>query len=113
MKIVTVTVNDILVKKIGLDRLVPGKEVTLYRPKGCKQCFNIGYSGRVGITEILALAPKVKDCIMARTGEYRIKEAGRKDGMITMREDGLEKALGGLTSLEEVVRVTAPDEELK
>ena len=43
-------------------------------------------------------------------GEFKIKEAGRREGMVTMREDGLKKALAGLTTLEEVLRVTAPDE---
>ena len=49
---------------------------------------------------------------MAHVGEFKIKEAGRSDGMSTMREDGLKKALAGLTTLEEVLRVTASDEEM-
>ncbi len=101
---------DVLIKKIGLDKAAGGKDVKLFRGKGCKVCGNLGYSGRIGITEILVLTPKVKDLIMRRAGEYKIKEAGREDGMVTMREDGLKKALLGLTSLEEVLRVTAADE---
>ena len=98
-----------LAKKLGLDKLTKGKEATLYRGKGCKHCFELGYSGRVGITEVLVLTPKVKELIMQRAGEYKIKEVGRQEGMVTMREDGLIKALEGLTSLEEILRVTAPD----
>ena len=47
---------------------------------------------------------------MNRAGEYKIKGAARQEGMVTMREDGLTKAAEGLTSLEEVLRITAPDE---
>ena len=50
--------------------------------------------------------------ILANAGEYKIKEAGRHEGTATMREDGMSKVIEGLTSLEEVLRVTAPDELL-
>lgn len=106
----TYPIPDVLAKKVGLAKIYPGQEIKLFRPKGCKACFNIGYSGRVGITEIMVLTPKVKDLIMQRAGEHKIKEAARQDGMVTMREDGLVKAHEGLTSLEEVLRVTAPDD---
>lgn len=99
-------------QKVGLDRIVGNKAVQLFRARGCKNCFNTGYSGRVGITEILVLTPKVKELILNRAGEGKIKQAGRHDGMSTMREDGLCKALSELTSLEEVLRVTAADEKI-
>jgi type IV pilus assembly protein PilB len=85
----------------------------LYRGKGCKHCFQLGYSGRVGISEILVLTPMVKEQILQRAGELKIKELGRRGGMRTMREDGMSKALAGLTTVEEVLRVTAPDEDLQ
>ena len=59
----------------------------------------------------MVLSPKIKELILARAGEFKIKNAGRADGMKTMREDGLAKALAGLTTLEEVLRVTGPDED--
>jgi len=108
----TYSVSKDLAKKVGLGKFVQSGEVKLSRPKGCKQCFNIGYASRVGITEILSLTPRIKDCIMKKGGEYKIKQAGRQEGMVTMREDGLAKAMEGLTSLEEVLRVTAPDDEI-
>jgi type IV pilus assembly protein PilB len=73
---------------------------------------NTGYFGRVVISEILVLTPKVREFILKRAGELKIKGVGREEGMVTMREDGLQKAMAGFTSLEEVLRVTAPDEEL-
>ena len=102
-----------LVEKIGLSRAAKSKEVKLYRAKGCKSCFQTGYQGRVCITEILVLTPAVKELILAHAGEFKIKEVGRKEGMVTMREDGVRKALAGLTTLEEVLRVTAPDEVME
>lgn len=101
-----------VVAKVGLARISSEKEIKLYRAKGCKRCFNTGYQGRVGITEILIFTPAVKELILNRAGEFKIKEQARKESMKTMREDGLAKALAGLTTLEEVLRVTASDEAL-
>ena len=101
-----------LKERLKIGKLTSQKEVKFTRGKGCKSCLKTGYSGRVGITEILILTPAVKDRILHRKGELKIKEIGRREGMVTMREDGLNKALEGLTSLEEVLRVTAPDEDL-
>ena len=109
----TYVIPNELVERLMLRRLTQANEIRMTRGKGCKNCLNTGYRGRIGITEILVLTPAVKEQILHRKGELKIKEVGRREGMITMREDGLNKALAGLTSLEEVLRVTAPDEEIK
>jgi type II secretory ATPase GspE/PulE/Tfp pilus assembly ATPase PilB-like protein len=106
-------ISDTVYTKMGIARIMPDKDRKFFKPIGCDKCFKTGYKGRIGITEILVLTPKVKDAILRRSGEINIKAIGRREGMITMREDGLIKASRGLTTLEEVVRVTAPDEELK
>lgn len=108
----TYTIPKELIERLHIEKLSKQKEVKMTRGKGCKACLNSGYSGRIGITEILILTPAVKECILQKKGELKIKEIGRKEGMVTMREDGLIKALEGSTSLEEVLRVTAPDEVL-
>ena len=64
----------------------------------------------MGINEELVLTAAVKKLVLARAGEIEIKEQARRDGMRTLREDALAKAARGLTSLEEVARVTAADE---
>lgn len=98
-------------ERIGLLKIIhSGKDVELFRGKGCKRCFQTGYKGRVGITEILNFSPQIKELVLARAGEFKIKEVARAEGMKTMREDGLAKAAAGLTTLEEVLRVTALDE---
>jgi type IV pilus assembly protein PilB len=91
-------------------RLPPEHKPEFYRGKGCPQCFNIGYSGRVGIGEILMLTTKVRELILNKAQEHLIKRQARSEGMRTLRENGVESALQGLTSIEEVLRVTAPDE---
>lgn len=106
-----VRISDTLFNKLGIARILPGKDNLFFRGKGCAHCQKSGFDGRVGIHEILVLAPEVKKLILNRAGEIQIKAAGRRDGMRTMREDALAKAAKGLTSLEEVVRVTAQDED--
>ncbi|MBF0479434.1 MAG: Flp pilus assembly complex ATPase component TadA [Candidatus Omnitrophica bacterium] len=107
------TPPEAVIEKVGLRQVTQDKEIILYRGKGCEQCFKSGYKGRVGITEILVMTPALKEVIMAMAGEPKVKEVSRREGMITMREDALLKALKGLTTLEEVLRITAPDEILE
>jgi len=107
------TVSSAVVKSLDLEKIFPKgtKKFEVYKGKGCKRCLDSGYRGRVGITEILVLTPKVRDLILKRSSELKIKEAARAEGMKTMREDGLDKVKEGLTTLEEVLRITAPDEK--
>ncbi len=101
-----------IIEKFHLKQMFPKgtKTFELFRGKGCKKCLGSGYKGRVGITEIFILSLKIRELILARAGEFKLKEAARIDGMKTMREDGISKVIEGLTSLEEVMRITAPDE---
>jgi type IV pilus assembly protein PilB len=102
------------VKKEVVDSLKLNLEGTkkplIFHGKGCPNCFNLGYSGRVGIAEVLMLSPTIRDLILSRAQEHIIKLQARKEGMRTLREEGLKAVLEGSTSLEEVLRVTAPDE---
>jgi len=103
------TIKEDVLVNLKLD---PRKYVKkeFFRGKGCAHCFNLGYSGRTGIAEVLLLSPKIRELILARAQEHIIKEQARKEGLITLREDGLASVFKGLTSLEEILRVTAPDE---
>ncbi len=85
--------------------------VVVYKGKGCKKCFNIGYSGRIAIAEVLILTMAVKELILQKAQEHEIKAMARKEGMQTLRENGLAKVLEGATTLEEILRVTAEDEK--
>jgi general secretion pathway protein E len=96
---------DITLQSLGVrpDRL--GK-YTFYRPKGCDQCFNTGYRGRIGIYEIMLMDNKLKSLVQRTFDAYQIKQEALKQGMVTLRRDGIEKVLRGITSIEEVIRVT-------
>ncbi|MDO8603397.1 MAG: ATPase, T2SS/T4P/T4SS family [Candidatus Omnitrophota bacterium] len=87
-----------------------GKVGSFYRAKGCSACLHTGYAGRVGICEVLALTPAIRNLVLKRARENELKKIARDEGMRTLREDGIAKVLEGLTSLEEVLRVTVADE---
>ena len=93
--------------KVHLDGV---KDPKFFRGKGCSHCFNMGYSGRTGIAEVLLLSSSVRELILSQAQEHIIKEQARKEGMRTLREDGLAQVFKGFTTIEEVLRVTAPDE---
>ncbi|MBF0330703.1 MAG: Flp pilus assembly complex ATPase component TadA [Candidatus Omnitrophica bacterium] len=105
-----IKITQTLYDKLGIGLSFPGKDLTYYRGKGCTQCGGTGYSGRVGINEVLPITTAVRKLILSKVGEIDIKVQARLEGMQTMREDALIKAAKGLTTLEEVVRVTAADE---
>ncbi len=84
---------------------------TLKKGKGCSECSR-GYKGRLGIYEIFMLDESIQDLIYQKVDASMIRERARSLGMRTLREDGLRKAAAGVTTLEEVMRVTASDAEM-
>jgi type IV pilus assembly protein PilB len=84
-----------------------GGEVEAYEPVGCSRCNQSGYRGRVGIYSVMRMSELIKEMTVAQSSEAEIEAAARKEGMLTLREDGLLKVRSGMTSLEEVLRVTA------
>jgi general secretion pathway protein E len=80
--------------------------VKLYQGAGCEKCLQTGYMGRTGIFELLLVDDPIRDLIVRRQGSHLIKEAAVEKGMRTLRQDGLRRALEGMTTLEEVCRVT-------
>jgi type IV pilus assembly protein PilB len=84
-----------------------GTEVEAYEPVGCGRCNNSGYRGRVGIYSVMSLSEQLKQMTISRAPETEIAAVAREEGMLTLREDGVVKIRAGVTSLEEVLRVTA------
>jgi type IV pilus assembly protein PilB len=82
-------------------------ELEAYEPVGCGRCNQSGYKGRVGLYSVMTLTERLKEMAVAHAPEAEIATAAREEGMCTLREDGVEKVRAGLTSLEEVLRVTA------
>lgn len=84
----------------------PGKELKLWISKGCEECNTTGYKGRTGIHEFLLAANPIKKLIMKKASADEIEQAAIQAGMTTMRQDGWLKVIAGLTSLDEILRVT-------
>jgi type II secretory ATPase GspE/PulE/Tfp pilus assembly ATPase PilB-like protein len=79
--------------------------IDFYKPKSSKDCPD-GYKGRIGIREALEISETIQQMIVKRATSGEIEIQARKEGMLTMLEDGFVKAIQGITSLEEVLRVT-------
>jgi general secretion pathway protein E len=80
----------------------------IYRPVGCLECRNTGYTGRIGLYEILLLSPEVRRLINAEADVAKIREVAYKEGMKPLRISGAMKVALGLTTLEEVIKVAPP-----
>jgi type II secretory ATPase GspE/PulE/Tfp pilus assembly ATPase PilB-like protein len=81
------------------------RQDTFYYGKGCEQCGNTGYLGRVGIHEVLVPGPEVRDAVLNKESSVKLKEIAVANGMATMIEDGFLKAQQGITTIEEVLRM--------
>ncbi len=96
-------------KKIGIDKsIIPNGK--LYRSKGCGVCLETGYSGRTGIFEILVMNDDVRNLTLTTTDSTTIKRKAIEHGMTTLKMDGANKILRGLTSVDEVLRVAEENE---
>jgi type II secretory ATPase GspE/PulE/Tfp pilus assembly ATPase PilB-like protein len=95
-------------RSLGLDRVRPGD--TFYKADGCDECLGTGYAGRVAIYEILVVDDVIRDLIMQRADASTLKHEAMRRGTKTLRQDGLEKFRLGLTTAEEVMRVTQGDD---
>jgi type IV pilus assembly protein PilB len=84
-----------------------GGELEAYEPAGCSRCNQSGYKGRVGLYSVMKMSDRIKEMTVAQSPEAEIAAVAKEEGMLTLREEGLTKVRGGLTSLEEVIRVTA------
>ena len=96
-----------LLREAGIDpEMLKGG--TLYkRGKGCQLCGFTGYKGRIAITEVMPISPQLRDMILKGATSDELRETARKEGMRTLREDAIIKLKKGITTVEEVLRVTA------
>lgn len=90
---------------LGLDKSVL-KNNTFYRKKGCNLCMQTGFRGRSAIFEILTVDDEIKKLVLKTSDANQINDLAIKQGMITLQKDGIEKVLSGITTTEEVLRVT-------
>jgi type IV pilus assembly protein PilB len=78
----------------------------IFEPVGCPKCSNTGYKGRTGLYEVMPISGEIREMILNRCSSTEIKEQAVKEGMLTLRADGVEKLKAGWTSVEEVLRET-------
>lgn len=100
------TATEVELKMMGVPHM-PGTPLpTVWRPVGCRECANTGYSGRVAIQQVMGVDAKIEDLIARGATSLEIEKIARENGMTSLREDGWQKALQGITSVDEVLRVT-------
>lgn len=92
-------------EKVMMD-LSPEMPVTIYDPKGCPQCDNTGYRGRIGVYEILQMTPALKKIVSSRGGADQIKDQALRDGMSTLHMSATRYVLNGITSFPEMARIS-------
>lgn len=94
--------DPVVIRRLGLQ--AKEGELKVFQGKGCDKCDQTGYRGRIGIYEMLIVTPELTPLILERADAGAIRRAARAQGMRTMVEDGIRKAIRGLTTLEEVAR---------
>jgi general secretion pathway protein E len=95
-----------LVKQLGLQRFTGTAEISLCRPRGCDECLGTGYFGRTTIFETLIMSDAIRRLVLRHAESGELQRAAVEEGMRTMYEDGMIKALAGDTTIEEVLKVT-------
>ncbi len=98
-----------VVQEFGLERYAGGKPITLYRPVGCEACAATGYSGRLGIMEMMPMTDSIRSLVMRHAVSGDLRRQAIAEGMQTLYEDGLRKVVAGIVTLDEVLRVTRED----
>ncbi|KIU02307.1 MULTISPECIES: GspE/PulE family protein [unclassified Frigoribacterium] len=88
-------------------RVGPDENPTVYQPVGCQQCSNTGYRGRIALHEVMSVSEEIERLAVSRASSAEIGRVAREQGMLSLRQDGWEKAKLGLTSVEEILRVVA------
>ena len=106
-----VELDNASINQTGLRPYVTGANCTVYQAVGCESCMKTGYSGRTGIHELFVLDDVMHGAIMSGADATVLHAAAKEQGMTTLYEDGLRKVLEGVTSMEEVLRVTRDQSE--
>ena len=99
--------SEKLLEEMGLPS---SKRIKFHRGKGCDKCLNTGYKGRIGIFELMLPDDAIKTLTVAKASSAEIRKAAIKGGMKTIQKDGIDKVMAGITTIEEVLRVTQQEE---
>jgi len=102
--------DDQALKEMGVDPSTVDRDLMISQPVGCPECRGRGYSGRLALFEVLIMNDEIRDMAYKETPTTEIRKVARKHGMRTLREDGWQKVINGLTTIDEVRRSTAEEE---
>ncbi|MEJ2722373.1 MAG: ATPase, T2SS/T4P/T4SS family, partial [bacterium] len=100
-----VRLHEETLRELGIEE--SPDELTLFEARGCIECNDTGYSGRLGLYEVMSVSSAIREMIIERRQAADIKQKSIEEGMLTLRADGLEKFKRGTTSLEEILRETS------
>jgi len=100
------TTDEMIKARVSPDVAAAADGVVFYRKKGCPRCGQTGYKGRIGVYQLLVMSENLETMAAAKAGREEIERAAIEEGMRTLWDDGLAKVAAGLTSLEELARVT-------
>jgi type IV pilus assembly protein PilB len=101
--------DEEVARELQLD-LAEGRAAQLSEGAGCVDCNSNGYRGRQGVYEVMTMTPRLRELTLDRASAGEIKKAAIEEGMLTLRRDGLEKLKRGVTTVEEILKETAPDD---
>jgi general secretion pathway protein E/type IV pilus assembly protein PilB len=85
----------------------------IYEAVGCRECRDVGYSGRMGVYELLTTTDEIRQLATDRSSTWEIKKAAAECGMETLRDDGWLKVIDGKTTIDEIIRITKSDRTIK
>ena len=106
-----VEVDPAVLQQVQLpQKYIDDPKFTIFHGKGCRSCNNTGYAGRMSIVEVFLMSDDIRKLVVQRKSADRIKAFAMEQGMLTLRMVALRKMIRGEIPLEEVVRVTSPDE---
>ena len=97
------TPSTLLQKELGL---IPDRKILFYRGKGCDLCRGTGYRGRIAVFEVIDVTPAIRHLTLAKASVDELREQAQKEGMVSLKEDAMNKVLSGVTTVEEIGRVT-------
>jgi type IV pilus assembly protein PilB len=100
------TTDEMIKARVSPDVAAAADGVVFYRKKGCPRCGQTGYKGRVGVYQLLVMSENLEGLAAAKASREELERAAIEEGMRTLWDDGLSKVAAGLTSLEELARVT-------
>jgi general secretion pathway protein E len=95
-----------MVQQLGLHRYSSAADITLHQPQGCDECRGTGFFGRTSIFETMILSDEIRRLVLRHAEANELQRAAVAEGMRTMYDDGMIKAIAGETTVEEVLRVT-------